>query len=1252
MKTPLFFQRIFFLWVFAFSVSLFGQTYTLDLAVQSSAFGTSNSYGAKSGTVSGVTWYANAASAQSASNVWIGTNNAGNRTSLTVLSSGVNGRGGAIASALGITISDVGYYAIVGANAISNVGSIKVKAPTTGGTAPSTLWCLYTTDGGTSYTVLGSVATPGTTEQTFTPSSTIASAQYAFVFYSTAFGTYRTPYFKFYGPTCTTSVFSFASPTVNKTTADAPFTNTFTTDNTSPTSYSSTNTSVATVDANSGEITIVGPGNSTISVTQVDDGTHCAVSANYDLTITSTAPQLDITGTQDHGSICVNASAPTVTYTVTNSGAAMADGILVSSSDSQFAVSNLSSTSIAANGGTATFDLVFTPTSSGLQTADINVTSTTPNSNSTPFAVNGTGNTSVSGLVSTNAASTLNNASATLNANITTLGTCPATTEKGFVWGTNASPTIADNSVSVAGLATGTYTYSVTGLTPNTTYHYQAYIKDANNGYTYGGDQSFTTLSVADHLAFVSVPSNGNINTNLASFTVEARRTDNSVDASYAGNVTLSKASGPGTITGTLSQAFVNGVATFSDIKLDAVGAYSLHADHGAFAQITSSTIDIISAPTYAKINSLAELTDGEYLIGDANGAVIMTNTITSGAVVTTNSNASNNQILNPAATTVWNIIKTGGTYTIQNVSNSNYLNYVGSTNLSIVSAVTTNNQRWNISYNTDHFSVVNVADNTRLLKYNAALSTPGFKAYTGVTQSPEVSLYKKVITTTWDGNTWSNGNPDPSTPVIINDDYSGPSFVSAGLTINPTKILTITNGITITTGDVTDNGSIIVEDGGNFIQTPSGLYSGSGTFTVNRSSASLANKYAFWSSPVAATNVYDLFPGFTPQYVMTYNTATDYYTVLPNPSSTIAGTGYSIKIPTSAPNLTFLGDPNNGSFNKTLILAGDNFNLVGNPYPSNLNLHDLYTANTANIGSTFWFWDNTSNSVTTQSGNTTTNVGYATYNADTETWTAAPTSTSPSGTAAKIGQGFIVEAISTTLEFDNTMRVSDTGVSLNKSVNSNEGKYWLKLTTPYNTNVTQAVTYTNSASDALDVADSKALALGSDAFYSLVGNEKLIIQGRAAFDIDDAVILGNKHFENGTFTIELSNTEGLFNTGQAIYLRDKLLGTETNLQNTPYSFSSSAGEYTNRFEIVYKQIFLGTQTALKEDLKIYRSGNDFIVESPSRILTVEVYDASGRLLQSLKSNTKKEVIRNLSKGVYILQITTNEGITSRKILK
>jgi autotransporter-associated beta strand protein len=101
-------------------------------------------------------------------------------------------------------------------------------------------------------------------------------------------------------------------------------------------------------------------------------------------------PLLIITGNLNNGNSCVNSAASPQTYTITNNGAAQADGVSVVSSDGQFVVSNLSSTSIAP-GLTATFDVKFTPTSSGAQGSTITVASTTSGSNSPTANVTGTG---------------------------------------------------------------------------------------------------------------------------------------------------------------------------------------------------------------------------------------------------------------------------------------------------------------------------------------------------------------------------------------------------------------------------------------------------------------------------------------------------------------------------------------------------------------------------------------------------------------------------------------------------------------------------------------------------------------------------------------------------------------------------------------------------------------------------------------------------------------------------------------------
>ena len=543
------------------------------------------------------------------------------------------------------------------------------------------------------------------------------------------------------------------------------------------------------------------------------------------------------------------------------------------------------------------------------------------------------------------------------------------------------------------------------------------------------------------------------------------------------------------------------------------------------------------------------------------------------------------------------------------------------------------------------------------------ATSSPVTTSYTNtvdLNNNPVVSLTlppysSKVLidvgTTIWNGTSWSMGIPNATKDAIVDGVYNGAAFEAKSLLVNATRTLTINSALKAT--NVTNNGAIIVNNNASFIQTPAGIYSGSGTFTVNRTSVSPVNKYAFWSSPVASQNMFTIFPGYTPAFVMTYNTSTNFYDALSNPANSIAGTGYSIKTPASAPNIKFLGAPNNGPISLLLSTSKDKYNLVGNPYPSNLDLAAFYAANSSKISSTLWFWDNTGGTVTTQSGNTASNFGYATYNAASLTWLKAPNgSPAPTGSIAKIGQAFIVEATSSPLSFDNTLRVGSTGVNFNKGNSaSNEGKFWLTLSTSYNANVTQAITYQDGASNDFDAYDSKAFALGSDAFYSFAGTEKVVIQGKSLFDNKDVVVLGNKHFENGTFKIELTQKEGLFANGQAVYLKDKLLGTDTNLQDGGYTFTSNAGESTDRFEIVYKQPTLAIATAIKADITVYRNGPDFVIDSPSKIEYVEVYDASGKLIQSFKTNAAKQTVRNLERGVFIFKIKTVTELVSKKVV-
>lgn len=94
--------------------------------------------------------------------------------------------------------------------------------------------------------------------------------------------------------------------------------------------------------------------------------------------------------------------------------------------------------------------------------------------------------------VSTSAASSITTTSATLNGNITGLGSSGNATIEGFQWGLT---TAYGNTLSTSGsFATGVYSQSLTALATGTTYHFRAFATSPD-GTAYGSDQTFTTVA-------------------------------------------------------------------------------------------------------------------------------------------------------------------------------------------------------------------------------------------------------------------------------------------------------------------------------------------------------------------------------------------------------------------------------------------------------------------------------------------------------------------------------------------------------------------------------------------------------------------------------------------------------------------------------------------------------------------------------------------------------------------------------------
>lgn len=536
-------------------------------------------------------------------------------------------------------------------------------------------------------------------------------------------------------------------------------------------------------------------------------------------------------------------------------------------------------------------------------------------------------------------------------------------------------------------------------------------------------------------------------------------------------------------------------------------------------------------------------------------------------------------------------------------------------------------------------------------------------------------SFYNSATYTNWsDAAGWKPSGVVPNdltkcvivrTPVSV---QPGDAYSAKNVVVMPGGVLNINGPSSLTLQDELENkagiGDVVIGSGASLVQH-NDLAVNKGNVTVKRNASVPSTQYSYWGSPVefiAGQNFKTIYPNIPT--ALYYNEGTAYFGV--SSGAYIVGRGLALKGPSSgSANVTanFLGKPYNGIAEFTLSYSGAQygFNLVGNPYPSNIDLSLLYSSNSTKIEPTFQFWDHTNNTEWTQMGTGYGGDSYAKYNAGSGTPTPAANNTKEPNGFASVGQGFMVRALPAIataadkkLVFSNSIRKPDQATFFNRAISA--GKFWLRMTTPKNNFSTIAITYTEGAVNAYDIFDSRQNS-SSDMFYSVADGQKLAIQGRALpFANTDIVPLGSRQFEAGTHVIALVKTEGIFSGSQPVYLKDQLTGTVTKLSEGAYTFTANAGETTGRFEIIYQpETILGTDGSAKDELKVYRDGQEFVINSSTKKITgVEVYDTSGKMI--LKSSTNQSEVRldgsHWINGVYVLKIHRNGEIMTKKVVK
>lgn len=689
-------------------------------------------------------------------------------------------------------------------------------------------------------------------------------------------------------------------------------------------------------------------------------------------------------------------------------------------------------------------------------------------------------------------------------------------------------------------------------------------------------------------------------------------------------------------------------------------------------------TITVTEAPevydgtgTFLKITSVDDLTDGYYVITNEADAFAMNNTHTTFFAHTAITPFSGT-LTNPDASIVWKIETNGSGKTIYNEVIEKYVGWQSGNSASAEDAPADSN-RWTFTYADSKFTVNNVATTTRQLSYN--FTSPRFAAY-GNTNQQELQLYKLTTSVIWTtDNQWS-GTPSISEDVIIEGDLTVTdlnSFSAKTLTVNGS--LTIeADGLVTVAENITNNGTFVVESEANLIQLTANTSDNSGEITVHRNSSLIKHlDYTLWSSPVAGQGLQAFSPQTLWYRIYTYNTTdNEWEKVFENQEDDDVdfeeGTGYMFRAPNdfvTTPYIydgTFTGIPQSGNITVTFNTPGV-YQGVGNPYPSNIKIEgaDGFWDNNSDTG-TLYFWTNVNEwNGEDYGGNnwaTFSKVGGIGVIGDGESAENDDDEKIPNG-IVPAGQGFVIETDGeiTDVTFTNNMRTSNEGVFF-KTANAEKSRLWLNLS-QNGTNFNQMlIGYMEGTTQGYDFGfDAKMFNYTGDALYSLIDNNtgNYIIQGRALpFDDNDEVPLGFRALSGGTFTISLTNFDGLFTEGQDIFLKDNLTQTEQNLKTGNYTFVSEEGTFDNRFKIVYKESadLSVTTPDLNNNWLVYAKDGNFQIETQGfEMKEVVIYDMLGRTVYQKQANgTSHTTSAFKTNGVLIIKvITTDNQVLTKK---
>lgn len=504
----------------------------------------------------------------------------------------------------------------------------------------------------------------------------------------------------------------------------------------------------------------------------------------------------------------------------------------------------------------------------------------------------------------------------------------------------------------------------------------------------------------------------------------------------------------------------------------------------------------------------------------------------------------------------------------------------------------------------------------------------------------------------------WNNGfvPASSSQPLVESGELQlTDSRTVSSLEVSSGATLRLQSGSKLTTsGNLVNNGTMVLENGSSLLPNENATISGSGTFQVKRNGQNSNLRVNYWSSPVENASLSTVFSTANPVDIYQFqhggNTVAAWQQAT---GSMTAGRGYSVA---GAGNVTFTGKVHHADYQPVATLGANGYYLLGNPFPAPLSADAFLNFNgPAGLGTTagtLYFWSQQQNA-----SGTNFNAGdYAVWAGGTGVAGSGSNAGSqvPNGEIG-VGQGFFVKGGSLQLDVYLKKDMRSTGTSGQFFRTAGPlSRFWLTAIGQSEGFSQLAVVFRNDATLGDDPAfDAPRMSTGSPLVFStLLGQEALAIQAIPHTALQQAgslpCLLHLASSQSVTFKLDSLNA---LPNGLELWLEDRDKSRHFNLMRDSVNLRLTAGTYTQRFYLHWiPQISTSVAEQAAESVSVFSHAGKLYIQDAAPGTVIEVFAVNGQLLHRVELSESSYAWTLPKGGIYLIRWRHALGSGHKKV--